>query len=46
MNELFCKGREEHVARLDNTALMAKPATNMSQKIFKLKSETGKKIAI
>lgn len=46
MNELFSKGREQHVVRLDNTALKAKPATNMLQKICKLKSEIGKKTAI
>lgn len=46
MNELFCKGREQHVVRLDNSALKAKPTTNMSQRICKLKSEIGKKTAI
>lgn len=45
MNELFCKGREreQHMVRLDNTALKANPDTNMLQKICKLKSEIGEK---
>lgn len=46
MNELFCKRREQHRVRLDNITLEAKPATNMLQKISKLKREIGKKTVI
>lgn len=46
MNELFCKRREQHTVRLDNTVLKAKLITNMLQTICKLKSEVRKKTAI